>query len=520
MSSPNQRVSLFSGLHALADEIASEKTAAHRKAAETPTPSDPGGYQGATTHPTKDTENRGQGASEGARSSENTSDVNADQGAPGVNKATDAKPGQQDSVQLNIGTNQSATGEDPSVEDDFKGGKDDPGTDHPAATDNSSLDGHKYASSTVRQLRDIHTGLSNAILADLAVGQGQELTKEALAKAASEAGTLSPSAAGENTPAKPKQQAAGEAPSGKEPEAPGEKVAGAKPNGEAPLNDLLEKAANAIKKGGTPESDKAFAAGYELAAQLGVEKKAAEQSVADCLEVTLNDAHTDADLFGSYYSGYLQKMAMDDPSPDSGEDHSGEGDAASGASGAGGMSGESEGSGSGEGGGGLEEMLGGGGGGDPMGGGAPDPLGGGGGDPMGGAPAGGPSEDDVLMQLVAALEELGISPEELMQAGGGGGGMGGDPMGGAMGGGDPMGGGAPDPMGGGDPMAGGPDGNMPPMEGGAPAPAGMSEGMKIAQAVRQFKRSGKYRQKTANDGTPERKLRNQLKSRVLQIVNR
>jgi hypothetical protein len=519
MSSQTQRGALFGALRNLADEISSEKTASHRKGAESPTPSDPGGYMGATTHPTKDTENRGQSASEGSRSSENTSDVNADQGAPGVNQAKDATPGQQDSVQLNIGTTQSATGEDPSVEDDYKGGKDDPGTDHPAATDNNSLDGHKYASASIRQLRDIHSNLSNAILADIATGQGRQLTKAALAKAAGESATLSPSAAGENTPAKPRQQAAGEAPSGKAPEAPNEKVAG------TGLNSLLEKAANALS--GSDD----FAAGYELAEQLGIEKKAAEAAVAECLESTLNDAHTDADLFGSYYSGYMKKLAAEEPSPDAGEDHSGEGDSSSGTSDAGGVSGESE-TGGGEGGGGggedLGAMLGGGdaGGGMPggdMGGGMP------GGDAGGGM--GQPSEEEVLTQLISALAELGISPEQLMQAAGGMGGGGGD-MGGGMGG--DMGGGMGGDMGGGmppaDPLAGG--GAMPPMEGGAPAPpdamggmapggpdmGGEAPGMKIARAVKAFQRTGKYRYKAANDNTPQRRLREQMKSHILEIV--
>lgn len=499
MSTATQKGSLFSALHNLTDEIQTEKTAAARsKQAESPTPADPGGYQGATTHPTKSIDNRGQSASEGARSSENTADVNADQGEPGVNKAPDNKDGNQDKVQLNIGTQQSATGEDPSVEDDYKAGKDDPGSSHPAKTDNDALDGHKYANASVTELRDVHTNLANGILADLANGQGNTLTKEAMQQAASgnpSEGNLQPSAAGENTPAKPKTQMQGEAPAG-------EKTAG-------DLSTMIEKAAAAVKAGkaagaGTPaEGNPDLQAGYELAQALGVEKKAAQLAVSQCLEETINDAQTDADLFGSFYSAYQEKAAMEGAGPDDGEDHSGSGDDTSGASEAEGTGGET---GGGEGGGGGDS-----GGGAPGGGGGGGGLGdmlGGGGDPGGlmgggGPPAGGGGEEAALMELVAALDELGIPIEELAQAGPPPeGGMGGDPMmGGGMGG----------------PPAG-PDGGMPMgMDGGAPAPP-MSEGMKLASAAKAFRRSGKYRFKEASDGSPQRRLRERMKSHIQELM--
>ena len=64
---------LWDALTKLASEIQTAKTAA-------PTPKDPGGYAGASSHPTADVDNHGQNASEGSRSSENTADVKADIG--------------------------------------------------------------------------------------------------------------------------------------------------------------------------------------------------------------------------------------------------------------------------------------------------------------------------------------------------------------------------------------------------------------------------------------------------------
>ena len=516
----SQKGSLFGALNALVADIKMEKSAAHAqhrtKSAGSPVPSDPGGYQGASTHPTAQADNHGQASSEGSRSSENESDVNADQGAVGVNQAKDATPGQQDDVQLNIGTQQSATGEDSSVEDDYKAGKDDPGSSHPARTDNDSLDGQKYANASFSELSDLHSRLSNGILADLANGQGNQLTKQALADAA---GTLRPAAAGVVPAAKPRTQVAGQAPAG-------EKIAQQSDS----IASLIEKAAAAVKAGRTPNDNPAASnsdlqAGYELAAFLGVEKRAAQAVVADVIEATIKDAHIDADLFGSHYSSIL-KQAAEAGAVSEGEDHSQHGDDTSGANDAEGTSGDTGGEGGGEeaggdaggGGGGLGDLLGGGGdagappAGPPGGGGAP------GGDPMGGV-----SEEEALMQLVSALQELGIPIDQLMQGGGGGGAPGGDPMGGPPPGGPPMG----DPMGGpppgGDPMGGPPPGGPPmgdPMGGPPPGGDPMSEGMKIASVVKRYMATGKHQFKVAYAGTRERQLRDHMKSYIGEILAR
>ena len=168
-----------------------------------------GGYQDGTSHPVKDVDDRTEAAQEGARSAENNKDVKEDQGAVGVNSAATAKsardilaglsrhaamptysvkrsestdglkgkqhkldmndngkldsqdfkmlrnkkaesavstPGSAADDQLQIGTNKQPTGEDPSNEtNSAKSGKKDSDSEHPARTDNDSLDGHKFS---------------------------------------------------------------------------------------------------------------------------------------------------------------------------------------------------------------------------------------------------------------------------------------------------------------------------------------------------------------------------------------
>lgn len=152
-----------------------------------------GGYQGPTTHPVKDEDDRTEDAQEGARSQENSEDVKADQGSPSVDstpeKAAARKKqalGDQDKVQLNIGTEQSATGEDSKVEtDSAKDGKEDGGyqgaSTHPARTDNEELDGHKYAGS-INQLRAAikqASDVGNDALAAISVESHDEIKKQA-----------------------------------------------------------------------------------------------------------------------------------------------------------------------------------------------------------------------------------------------------------------------------------------------------------------------------------------------------
>jgi len=500
----SQRGRLFDALTALADEIQEEKQAAASGRVKTgaPTPPDPGGYQGASTHPTADADNSAQVATEGDRSSENTSDVKADQGTPSVDSTSEATPNQdeQDSVQLNIGTQQSATGEDPSVEDDYKGTKDDPGTSHPATTE----DGEKYGSATFKEARAKFIEVANSVLADLANGFGSQLRP----KTAESSDPLSrPETSAPMTPvggsAQGEHVQPGGGGAGKTQKKDEKKEASAGKTA-TPLSANLQKAADALT-GSTGGADPTpMRAGYELAAALGLTKEAAEAGVKETIAQTIRDAQVDADLFGSYYTTFAQqKLAAVPPDEEGGEDHGNPNDASSGASEAGDGGGDSAPSSDGGGGAaggappGLEALLGGGGAEGPPG--APGEMGGG----MGG----GPSEEEALAELAAALEELGIPLEALLEAGGGAGGEPGGEMGGA-----------------------------PPLEGPAGAPpAGGMEAMasagsrkrqveprqylaKIAAEVMKFKRSGKYQMKEAR--TPaQRQLRDEMKGFVIELLD-
>jgi hypothetical protein len=170
-----------------------------------------------------------------------------------------------------------------------------------------------------------------------------------------------------------------------------------------------------------------------------------------------------ADLFVGFYSA---KTAGADPTEEAaeGEDHSAPADGESGEAAIGGeemMGGEAAP--------GVEEM-------------------------MGGAPAAGgePSEQEALQELAMALQELGISPEELLAGLAGGG---------EMGGGAEM---AAAPMA--DPMA-------------APKMAAAAELKTIGAAVSEFKRSGNFEIKEARTKR-SRQLRDIMKAHVRELTSR
>lgn len=363
--------SLFAQLNALAEEISqgSVKAAAEKSAG--PVPSDPGGYQGASSHPSTSVENSVQNATEGARASEYEADVKKQQGAVSVNNTPDLpQEGRQDDVQLNIGTNAASTGEDPAAEKDFKGTKDDPGTSHPAKTN----DGEKYSAATFKQARENCSNLGNDILANLINFGTSKLTKQsempAFLKEKSE-----------------KKEEAAPALKGNQTKLDTDK------DGKIEGSDLA-----ALR------NDKAasFKAGYELAERLGVEKTAAEAAVREVCANTLREADEMADLLIGFLS--TKQAAGDDDEAAEGEDHSAPGDAASGASDAPPTDMGAEGA-------------------APAG----DPMAGGG--DMGGAP----SSDEAVQELAMALQELGIPPEALLQAVAGGGEGGAPAPGGAPG---------------------------------------------------------------------------------------
>jgi len=431
---PSTNKSLFSALTALSTELQEEKRAAYKAAASVP--ADPGGMDGKSTHPSASVDNGCQVPTEGARSSENEADVKEQQGAPSVNNTSEAKPGDDKDRSLNLGMQASLVGDDPATEDNYKGDKADPGTSHPAKTD----DGKKYAALSFKEARALAAEVGNSILADIFMDVGT--TKTA-------------------SPAAP-------APTGTQPAAP----------------------------------EVALAAGYELAAGAGQSKQAAEAAVQDAASQIIRDALLEADLFGSYY-----KAAFDETAE--GEDHKTPGGAS-----------EGGGSGAGEGEGVGDSAP-------PASAGGPDAGGGGGApaDPMAGAGgAGGPdmgggagvSQEEALQELIAAMAELGITPEMLAQhAAAAGQGPGGDPAGAAMG----MPPGAPPA-----PPAGGPPGAAAPADpmagmggGGGGLEAMMGDGAKIASLVSAAIRSGKYQVKQA--GTKRaRGLRNLMRHHLLEMI--
>ena len=440
--------SLFAQLNALAEEISqnSEKVAAAKSAS--PVPADPGGYQGASSHPSAHVDNNVQKATTGSRASEYEADVKKQQGALAVDNTPElSQEGRQDDVQLNINTNAAATGEDPSAEKDYKGTKDDPGTSHPAKAN----DGEKYSSVTFKQAHAKCSDLGNEILADLinfgpaAVGSKAAGVPDFIQK---------------KIDAKKDKSKGGLKGDQHEIDVDGD--------GEIERSDL-----KSLRK------ESAFSAGYELAAALGLDKQAAEANVRDVCANTLREADEMADLFVGFYTA---KTAGADPTEEAaeGEDHSAEGDGASGEA-APDMGGEMSGAP------GVEEMMGG-----EMGG------------EMGAAPGGEPSEQEALQELAMALQELGISPEELMAGlAGGAGGAGGE------GGGMP-----PEGM----PPEGMPPEGMPP-EAGAPKMAAAQELQMIGNAVANFKRAGGFQIKEARTKR-SRQLRDIMKAHVRELTSR
>lgn len=162
-------MALFDELRSFLAEVETQQVkAASSKRAEANT--EAGSYEGGTSHPVKSVDDQTSDASEGERSSENSADVKAQVPAGGVD-SHDAKPPEQEGQQFDVGLKSTSTGEDPANEDDYKGTKDDPGTSHPAKTE----DGEKYSSMNFVQLKKLTEKKANAILASVAV----ELKKKA-----------------------------------------------------------------------------------------------------------------------------------------------------------------------------------------------------------------------------------------------------------------------------------------------------------------------------------------------------
>jgi len=429
------------------------KTGAVKTAEEAHT--EPGSIGGETKHPVKNVDDRTEAAKEGARSAENTKDVKADQGEPAVDntavaKAASANPfalaarfaagqktaaatkkaegaaqvaGSAEDDQLQIGTKKAPTGEDPAHETSSAKGGKEDGQYQGSSTHPARTDNDKL---------DGHKYASDVSLEKLAADMktlGEDLCA-AITYDARDGGATKQAAQRQSSPQA--QQ----------------------PTKQASFDPQV-----------------AHQAGWEMAALLNgtFDKQASDSLVVGTLEDVIKTASDDADNVAAYLGQYFAKQAegSQEPPPDPAA-----------------MMGGGAGGGMPMGGAGGEE-------GGPMGaagapgGGGPEGMGGPGGDAGGpGGPGGGGGEE---AQLQAILDQLGITPEQLMQmlaqeqAQGGGGGAPGGPGGSAPGG--PMGGAGGAPMaGGGGPGGGGLEASASDRGGTTKQAASKQGGAKVAAA--------------------------------------
>lgn len=343
---------------------------------------------GKTTHPSGSVDDGTQAATTGASKREQESDLRKNVGQDNVEDATEPSPtgdGQQP-LQPNTGTKQYTAGGNPAVEDAYGDGKDDPGTSHPADTENSSVGASKYASLSTDALLTQFDNVADSILASL-VNDPDTLSKQAAATAAAATST-------------------------------------------APAAD-------------------AYRAGYEKAAALHMSPEVATQAVQSCVADYIAAGVNDAILLASHMKQAAAGGESESHESEAAEE-SGAGGASAGAGGAAAAGGPPAG-------------------GDPTGG--AGPVAGPGADPGVGPVAGMGEGDDLaaivqqmppelqqelLTALVSAMDEQGISEQDLANA----------------------------PAAGGDPVAGGA-----PMPGGDAA-AGMPPGVKLAAMVRRARRNG------------------------------
>lgn len=471
LATPRNQV--FAHLRDFFDEIDGEKRAAATKVADSPK-SEPGSIGGETTHPSKNVDDRLIDEQTGSRYSENTSDVKENVGKPAVENAPTYSwegkgSGKQMEHQVQIGVNHAPTGEAPSTERDFKGDKEDPGTTSVMKAD----DGQKYGSWDFRKLASAFSGLSNEVLAD--IGNGKLVEK----KAAPGDGQVH--SRGQTHKVQHPQSVAAAPPP----------AAGAA--GEPP----------AAEQAGDEETEKAAAAGYQLAAALGLDDAGADGHVAGMIEQIIKEAQAHADLTAQFMDSFAHTIKRaNDPGGSEGEDHSAPGDEASGANAAAGTD-----------------------------------LGPGG--PPGGDPGGGQDPLEIIAQLPPEeLQQLAamIQSGGLGGAGGGGaggpGGLGGGPGGGP--GGPPPGAGGPPPGAGGPPPGAGGDptdnlngamhemGVTPEMiEGAAPKVAADQRQtlLKIARTIRDRRLAGKLGYKLAS--TPqEQQMRAEFRQYLSEIIER
>jgi hypothetical protein len=166
MSKQNFNGSALGQLGSLIDEINAHsiKVAAAKKAEEAggtgSAKKDPGGYQGASSHPSAKADGGLHAAPVGFRSKENDEDVKSD--VPDNVSVAPENHQDSDYDQVQTGVKKSPTGEDPSTEDAYKSDKEDPGTSHPANTEKNGVN-FVITSNGLKKVSDFLPNIRKAI---------------------------------------------------------------------------------------------------------------------------------------------------------------------------------------------------------------------------------------------------------------------------------------------------------------------------------------------------------------------
>ena len=260
-----------------------------KKAGATGEEPDPGTYSGDSSHPTTSADSSTIDSQTGVRAEEHTDDLKHDQGDPAVDSATEGAPGGQQAVQVNIGTQSSSPGEDPTHETPSVGSKlDDPGTyrgttTHPASLDNPAVAG-KYSSSRLSDLIRASKEAGTRALADIVMqGDANSLAKQA--QAVRKSLGLEAAKQGEDASAK----------------LPPETVTGeddAKPSNESVTDGKVDP--ETVDGKSAPEVDRAAAAGEKAAAEAIANKEQLDQIVLSNLEKIASEAVADPNLASDY----------------------------------------------------------------------------------------------------------------------------------------------------------------------------------------------------------------------------
>lgn len=166
MSQHDQDNNVLSRITSLLNEINSVKKERVKQARSVN--NDPGGYSGASSHPSASVHGFTYDVETGSRYSENDAYMKSTYGDVGVDNSPMNNKTQSDR-QMNVGLRQSAVGEDPEIERNYKAWKDDTETEHPANADDV---GNKYGAAY--NLAAEALDFMNEILADLVAGNTQQ----------------------------------------------------------------------------------------------------------------------------------------------------------------------------------------------------------------------------------------------------------------------------------------------------------------------------------------------------------